>query len=96
MSAAKSLVVLLHSSIAHRLPLFQAVYLHLSKKVAVLAFSASFGVSVPYPYHGVSWCRLPIILATIQRPILRFIYDIVISGQGSRRRKKGALVHFFA
>jgi hypothetical protein len=65
-----------------------------SKKGGCAGISAFGSVSVPYPYHGVSWCRLPIILATIQRPILRFLYDIVIRGQGSRGGGGGGVSTF--
>jgi hypothetical protein len=41
MSVAITLVVLSHSSIAHRLFFLQAAYLHLLKKVVALAFLRS-------------------------------------------------------
>jgi hypothetical protein len=58
MSAAKTLVVLSHSSIVHHFPSLQAAYLHLSQKVVALAFSASRNFSVSYhitAFYGVNY-----------------------------------------
>jgi hypothetical protein len=83
----------------HILPLF-IVFLHSRRHICIFPKGGCTGIFCVLQlfciisYHGVLWWQLPIILATIQRPILRFIYDIVICGQRLEGEKEESVSTF--